>query len=312
MSRLQCGNRREFLQAALATSALAQGAQHLPAANIIDTHTHFYDPSRPQGVPWPPKSDAILYKTTLPARYRDLVRPLGVRGTIAIEADAWLEDNQWVLDLAKDNPIIVGFMGHLEPGKPEFRQHLARFGRNPLFRGIRLNDRAIASGLRQAAFVEDLQRLVDRDLALDTIGDAPLYADLVTLTDKVPKLRMIIDHMPLDAPADPQTRLQATAALRHLGQRPLVYSKVSGVLRRVNGVVPSDVKFYRKSLDELWVTFGPDRLVYGSNWPVSDHLAPYATVLKVVQEYFATKGAEASEKYFWRNSAAFYKWRART
>ena len=55
---------------------------------------------------------------------------------IVVEASAWLEDNQWVLDLgAKSNPIIAGLVGHLSPGTPEFRQHLARFvsGKNPLF-----------------------------------------------------------------------------------------------------------------------------------------------------------------------------------
>ncbi|MGH7209718.1 MAG: amidohydrolase family protein, partial [Nitrospiraceae bacterium] len=57
--------------------------------------------------------------------------------------------------------------------------------------------------------------------------------------------------------------------------------------------------------------FGEDRLVYGSNWPVSDLVAPYGAVIGVVKEYFAGKGEEASEKYFWRNSVKAYGWRAR-
>ncbi|MCX7887397.1 MAG: twin-arginine translocation signal domain-containing protein, partial [Verrucomicrobiae bacterium] len=70
-------NRRQFLQvAAGATAAVCCGA---PAesrpARIIDTHVHFYDPSRPQGVPWPPKNDALLYRTVLPKDYRALPVP---------------------------------------------------------------------------------------------------------------------------------------------------------------------------------------------------------------------------------------------
>ena len=57
-----------------------------------------------------------------------------------------VEDNQWILDLAKDNPVIKGFVGHLEPGD-SFGQSLARFSKNRLFRGIRLSGRAIATGL---------------------------------------------------------------------------------------------------------------------------------------------------------------------
>ena len=58
----------------------------------------------------------------------------------------------------------------------------------------------------------------------------------------------------------------------------------------------------------MWNVFGADRLIYASNWPVSNKLAPYGTVIAVVREYFAAKGAEASEKYFWKNSLAAYRW----
>src|SRR5262249_34245920 len=107
-------NRRAFV---LASGAALMAA---PASGeIVDTHIHLYDPTRPQGVPWPPKNDALLYKTVLPEHYAKLVRPLGVTRTVVVEASAWLEDNQWILDLAKEHPMIAGFVGHLEPGKPE-------------------------------------------------------------------------------------------------------------------------------------------------------------------------------------------------
>jgi L-fuconolactonase len=87
-----------------------------------------------------------------------------------------------------------------------------------------------------------------------------------------------------------------------------VYAKVSNVPRRSGERVPDEVGFYRSALDELWEVFGEDRLIYGSNWPVSARIAPYETAFKVVREYFAAKGQEASEKYFWRNSKAAYRW----
>ena len=87
---------------------------------MIDTHIHLYDPTRPQGVPWPAKTDALLYKPTLPETYADTVRPLGITGAVVVEASAWVEDNQWVLDLAKDHRVIVGLVGHLEPGADAF------------------------------------------------------------------------------------------------------------------------------------------------------------------------------------------------
>ena len=299
-------HRRTFLTGG--TAALASRLDAAKPSRIVDTHLHFYDPSRPQGVPWPAKNESVLYRTVLPDEFQRMTAPLGVTGAIVVEASAWLEDNQWILDLAAKHPIIIGFVGHLECGKPEFRKHLARFHKNRLFRGIRLGGSTIAPGLGQEAFVEDLRRMADADLELDAIGDASMLPVLVRLTDRLPKLRIVINHMPFDWPAEAKTRADGQAALRELGRRPQVYSKVSGVLRRKNGHTPVDLADYRTALDELWEAFGADHLVYGSNWPVSDLVAPYPDVLRVVRAYFDEKGQEAAEKYFWKNSQAAYRW----
>ena len=65
---------------------------------------------------------------------------------------------------------------------------------------------------------------------------------------------------------------------------------------------------YRPALDALWKLFGPDRQVFGSNWPVSNRVAPYAALHKIVADYFGGKGAVAAEKFFWRNSRQAYAW----
>jgi len=89
-----------------------------------------------------------------------------------------------------------------------------------------------------------------------------------------------------------------------------VYCKVSSVLRRFGDRVPEDVESYRPSLDELWESFGADGLIYGSNWPVSEKVAPYEKVFKVVFDYFTSKGQLAAEKYFSQNAKSAYRWRS--
>ena len=302
--------RRTFLGSAAAEATLACAATNEAdrPSRVIDTHTHFYDPTRPQGVPWPSKSEPLLYRRTLPENLRNVVQGLRVTGTIVVEASPWLKDNQWLLDLAKENPLVVGIVGHLEPGGSMFKSHLQRFTKNRLFRGIRIDSKMIATGLLKPAFIADLHRLVDVDVEVDAIGENSLLADLVTLSDRVPHLRIVINHLPFDPPEDGTVGNNARNALRELGRRPQVYAKVSGVLRRINGRVPLEPSFYRQPLDQLWDNFGVDRLVYGSNWPVSNLLAPYGAVLRVVREYFLAKGVEPTEKYFWKNSLAAYKW----
>jgi len=306
-------DRRTFLGIA---GGMASASMGTPTATIpiIDAHIHLFDPRRPQGVPWPEKSDTVLYQPALPERYRKIAAPLGIVGAIEVEASPWLEDNQWVLDVAAKDTIIVGTVGDLEPGKPEFRLHLERFHRNPLFLGIRygnLWNRDLGAELSKPQFVEDLKALAEAGLELDTANqDAALIQATVRLTDLVPNLRVVIDHLPQFEP-DAAARRAYEENLRELGKRTQVFVKVSEVLRRVNGKVPSDLNFYRARLDELWEIFGEDRLIYGSDWPNSDLWAPYPQVLKIVREYFTAKGTAAAEKYFWKNSVAAYRWKKR-
>ncbi|MEO7414761.1 MAG: amidohydrolase family protein [Opitutaceae bacterium] len=321
-SRPAAFTRRAFVQAVVT----ATGLRHLPgnalAADtsdeipIIDTHIHLFDPTRPQGVPWPKPGDTVIYQPALPERYRKLAAPHGIRGAIEVECSTWLEDNQWVLDVAEKNPIMVGTVGNLDAGTPEFRSHLDRFRRNPLFRGIRYGNlwgRDPAAQLARPEFVADLKALAGAGLSLDTANPTPALIDtVVRMTDRVPNLRIIIDHLPqMNPPEETVASAAYRANLRELGQRPQVYVKVSEVLRRVNGRVPVDLEFYRARLEEIWGVFGEDRVLFGSDWPNSDQWADLPKVINVVREFFKTKGRGAAEKYFWKNSVAAYRWTKR-
>jgi hypothetical protein len=145
---------------------------------------------------------------------------------------------------------------------------------------------------------------------MDTANPNPqLLSAVVRLTDLVPSLRVVIDHLPqMEMPKALSTRSALPADLRELGRRPQIYAKISEVLRRVDDRVPDDLNFYRAKLDELWEIFGPDRLIYGSDWPNSDRWGEYPEAMKIVREYITGKGAAAAEKVFWKNSLAAYRW----
>jgi L-fuconolactonase len=300
-----------------AASAAALTPQLVAApVPIIDTHIHLFDTERSQGVPWPNKNNPVLYKPALPDRYRTIAVPLGIVGAIKVEASPWLEDNQWVLDIAAKDPIIVGVIGNLEPGKPDFGKHLERFHRNELFLGIRYGNlwgRNLAAELDKREFVADLKLLSKAGLTLDSANpNLELLQALIRMTDQVPDLRIVIDHLPqMRVPSDSSGAQTYRSHLRELGKRPQIYVKLSEVFRRVDGDVPTDLNVYRGTLDEIFGAFGEDRVLYGSDWPNSDNWRPYPEVLKLVQQYFAGKGSAAAEKYFWRNSVKAYRWTKR-
>ncbi|TAM82269.1 MAG: amidohydrolase [Acidobacteria bacterium] len=283
---------------------------------IIDTHIHLFDPRRPGGIPWPPKDDAKLYKPALPERFLKVTEGQGVAGAIEVECSPRLEDNQWVLDIAAKAPVIVGTIGDLEPEKPDFPKQLERFHRNRLFLGIRCGNlwgRNITEQLGNPDFVRGLKELAGAGLVMDTANPDPaLIAAVVRLTDLVPNLRVVIDHLPqMKEPADPKVRREVEANLRELGKRPQVYVKISEVLRRIDGRLRLDIDFYRPTLDRLWNIFGDHRLVYGSDWPNSDHIEDYPQELTLVRGYVLGKGHAAAEKVFWKNSVAAYRWTKR-
>jgi len=222
-----------------------------------------------------------------------------------------------VLDVAAKDPIIVGMVGNLEPGKPDFRKNLDRFRKNPLYLGIRygyLWDRNLAAELAKPEFIAGLKDLAAAGLSLDTANPSvKALGDVVRISDAVPNLRVVIDHLPaLVVPRGSAERGTYERLLRTIQQRPQVYVKVSAVLRKLDDKpVSTRLADHKEKIDILWDTFGQDRLLYGSDWPNSEPSAPYPQVLRIVREYFEAKGRDVAEKYFWKNSVKAYRWKRR-
>jgi predicted TIM-barrel fold metal-dependent hydrolase len=315
--------RRALLKgvAGVAAAAIGSAASHPSAAGqtaqagaaaipIIDTHIHLFDPTRPQGAPYsgPP---GVPVEPALPARYRTLAAPLGILGAVKIEASPWVEDNLWVLEVAERDAIVVGVVGNLEPDRPDFGEMLGRYHKNPLFRGIRYGNlwgRDLTKMVAHPAFIDGVKLLAQADLVLDTANPrVDLLEAIVTLTDRVPDLRVVLDHLPSLDPT-PENRSAYDTAIAELRKRPRIYVKLSAVIHRVNGRVATDLEPYRERLDRLVDAFGEDRILFGSDWPNSDGVAPLDKVVGVVRQYFANKPRAVAEKYFWKNSVAAYKW----
>jgi L-fuconolactonase len=303
-------HRREFLQASalLGIAGISRGDERpMP---IVDSHTHFYDPTRPQGVPWPGKDNKTLYRRVLPDEFRKLVRPHGVTGTIVVEASPWLEDNQWLLDLAGKEPFIVGVVGNLDPLHAEFPKHLARFARDRRFRGIRIGHTVLQKSFGDRRFQTAMGLLVESDLELDVNGGPEMHADVARLARQFSDLRIVINHaanLRIDGKAPPDAWLKG---MRDAARSRNVFCKVSALAEgtgRNDRTAPREVAFYRPVLDALWDIFGENRLIYGSNWPVSERFGDYATVFGVVQEYFQGKGRRAQERFFAGNAQDAYK-----
>jgi len=302
-------NRRKFLVCTTG-AVVAAGCATTPSdqIEIIDTHTHFYDPSRPQGVPWPPKNDPVLYRTVLPPELRSIAEPLGVKGTVVVEASPLVEDNGWILEMANNERFIIGLVGHLKPGQPNFARDLDRFADNKLFRGIRTGGWDISLAPEKSGYVQDLELLAKRGLSLDVLAGPDALPKIAHLATAIPELRIVINHC-AGVRIDGKTPDSVWSdGIRQAAAHPRVMMKVSGLAEATGREfsAPRDVEFYRPALDLLWNEFGEDRVIFGSNWPVSARFADYPTVLSIEQSYFGEKSRSARKKYFRTNAERLY------
>jgi L-fuconolactonase len=296
------------------SSALVPQQQPVP---IIDAHIHLFDPTRPGGVPWPYKDDSVLYKPALPDRYKTVTKELGVVGAIAIEASPLASDNDWLLNTAAANPIIVGVIGDLIPGDPSYQHNLERLSANPLFLGFRygnLWDRDLGKDLEKPGFEDGLKQLSDAGLVFESANpDFSLVQAIEKVVDHNPKLRVVIDHLPnAKLPTAPSDLNAYWATLKRLAQNKHVFMKLSEIPVVENEKLVTSAAFYKPRLDALWDIFGEDHIFFGSDWPNGDHVTSYSQTLKIVQDYIAPKGSAVAEKFFWQNSQTVYRWKKRT
>ena len=224
-------SRRDFLAASAALVSASATAEQA-AIPIIDTHIHFFDTTRPIGVPYSGNGVKNL-PVANPASFRRVGVPLGVVGAIEVEASPWVEDNLWVLEEANKDRLIVGTIGDLEPEKPDFREYLGRYHKDPLFRGIRCGNiwgRNLTAQVETPEFIAGIKNLAAADLTMDTANPTPdLIQTILRLTDKVPGLRVVVDHLPgMTPPAEAAALRAYENNLRELDGGKVLVSEVSG------------------------------------------------------------------------------------
>lgn len=294
--------------AKLAAQVVSEISNALQSGGVIDTHVHLYDLSRPDGVTWIDKGIEKLYRNHLPADHEPVAEANGVTGVVLVQAGQSIPDNQWNLDVTAQNKALYrGVVGNLSRviGTPEFAPLFAKLCEDPRYLGYRISGRYHAE--LDDAFYRDLELTAAAGKSVDfLVGDWSLK-EVDAIAKRMPKLRIIIDHFGGvkldDKPLDPAW----IADFRAVAKNPNVYCKVSALYGRVSPQpAPQDNAFYTPILDLAFECFGEDRLVYGSDWPVTKTTGDYASVLRLTRSYFEPKGAEVCEKLFHRNAERFY------
>lgn len=309
--RIAWGRFLSLMHAALVAVAV------LPIANcdgqdfsdipIIDTHIHLYDTGREQGLPWPPKSDKVLFRPVLTADFDKIAKENGIAATVIVEASSWSADNEWVLDLVQHDPKkYVGLVGSLKIGTDEFTSRLKQLCKDERFVGIRARERETDDYFTDEVW-RDLKLLADMDKSLDVLMFNFSLDEVAQIAKRLPNLRILMNHL-AGANADgKRADPEWVKGIERVAKYSNVHCKISGLFQQSHLTPsPTDVAFYKPTLDVLYEAFGEDRLIYGSNWPVTMRGGKYGDFKQVVMDYFKPKGRECLEKLLYRNAMKFY------
>ncbi len=275
---------------------------------VIDCHVHLWSLTRPEGIKWIKKDDPVLFRDFLPANFEAVAKENGVEGVVVVQAGQSLADNQWNLDVTAHNKkLFRGLVGNLSEviGRDEFAPLFASLCKDPRYLGYRLSGR-YQKDLSEA-FFRDLELTAKAGKSVDFLAGEYSLKDIDTIAQRVPQLRIILDHFgnlrldgkPLDA--------AWVENFRAVAKHPSVYVKVSALFgRSEKQPAPKELDFYRPIMDLAYECFGEDRLIFGSDYPVTEASGNYASVLTLTRSYFDAKGPSVSEKIFHFNAVKFY------
>ena len=248
---------------------------------MIDAHQHFwrYDAGEYQ---WIDASMTAIRRDFLPHDAKRDMDAAGIEGSVAVQARQTLDETRWLLDLARDSPFIRGVVGWIDL-QQDVDAQLAGFANDRALAGVRHIVQGEPDGfLQRPPFLAGIARLEPAGLAYDILVFARQLPEAVAFARRFPRQRFVLDH--LGKPDVRGAALQAwRGQLAELAAIPNVCCKLSGLVTEADWRrwTPGQLRPY---LDAALDSFGPDRSMIGSDWPVCLVAATYADVLALVRD----------------------------
>lgn len=246
---------------------------------IIDSHHHFWQLSRPFDYRWlDAPALAPIRRDYLPEDLAPHLEAMGVERSIFVQTQHNLEENRWVLGLAGRYEFLAGVVGWVDLASPECERQLLEFKGHPKFVGVRhvAQDEPDDDFLVRDDVLRGLAVLERHRVPFDVLIFVRHLRHVPALAGRLPNLPMVIDH--LAKPHIREHRLDDWLPdFRAAAAFPNVFCKLSGMITEADWHhwQAHDLRPYVHEALEL---FGPDRLMFGSDWPVCELAGSYEQV----------------------------------
>jgi L-fuconolactonase len=272
----------------------------------IDSHQHFwkFDPVRDS---WIDESMSVIQYDFLPEDLKPILDKFDIDGCVAVQADQSETETGFLLNLAKNHDFVKGVVGWVDLQADNIKERLDYYSHHAKIKGFRHvlqgePDRAL---MLNPQFMAGIDALKGHDYTYDIL----IYPDQLGYTQQFvkafPDQRFVIDH--IAKPDIKNKNIEKWAkGIKAIAKYGNVWCKVSGMITEADwqNWVLIDFKPY---LDVIFGTFGPKRVMFGSDWPVCNVAGGYNQMLSVVQHYVSKLSVDEQTRFWGLNAVEFYK-----
>ncbi|MBY0115483.1 amidohydrolase [Paenibacillus xylanexedens] len=272
----------------------------------LDAHQHFWEYNVAE-YGWIGEEMKAIRKSFLPEDLEPLLVQSGLDGCIAVQARQSLTETQWLLQLADQHEFIKGVVGWVDLCSDDVRNQLELFASNPYLKGVRhvIQDEPDLDYVLREDFQRGISLLKEYDLAYDLLVSKEQLPYAVELVKTFPEQRFVLDHL---AKPDIKSGILSPwkEALESLAAQPNAYCKLSGMVTEANWAnwTPKDFTAYVNIAIEA---FGAGRLMFGSDWPVSNVSATYSEVFGLIISHINGLPISDQQMILGGTCAAFYQ-----
>ena len=271
---------------------------------IIDSHQHFwkYDPVRDT---WIDTSMDSIRKDFLPKDLLPILKENKIDGCIAVQSDQSETETEFLLQCAEKNPFIKGVVGWVDLTANNLEERLEYYASNPLFKGVR---HIVQAENDDYLLRDDVQngigKLLKYDLAYDILVFPNQLPSAIAIVEAFPNQKFILDHIAKPTISKAISEIWVHN-IKQLSTHKNVYCKLSGmVTETINFKFKEDD--FKPYIDVIFKAFGPDRIMFGSDWPVCLLAANYDKVLKIVNDYLENQSIGVKNNILGKNAIKIY------
>jgi len=271
---------------------------------IVDTHQHFwkYDPVN---YDWITEQMSVIRRDFLPTDLAEVLTGNKVDSCISVQANQTEEETEWLVKMADENDFIAGVVGWVDLRSNSIAERLHYFRQYKKLKGFRhVLQGEEPSFMLQKEFLNGIGKLHQHGFTYDILVFPHHLSAVSDLVKQFPDQRFVIDHLAKPYIKDGKID-EWKAAMERISKYQNVYCKLSGIVTEADwqNWTKETLKPY---IDAVVQSFGTDRIMFGSDWPVCLVASSYEKWLTVLKEYFTTFSGAEQENVFNKNAGRFY------